>query len=662
MRIAPSAAPDERDPGAGGGGLRRVRLLSRRPRRGGFPRGCGAAVAAAARLAARRAELGLYLAGGVVRDLAPRRARCATSTWSSRGTRRRSRGSSSARLERRGPRARALRDRHARRSATAGSSTSRPRAARPTRTRGRSRRSPRAPRSRRTSPGGTSRSTPWRSSSGRGAARIDPFGGRRGPGARRRPRAPSRAPFSTIRRGPSARCATRTGSAFGIDPATRREIAAAPALRALGRVSGDRAAPGDPPDLRGAAAGPGDGAPRRARASRGPSTPALRDGPAGRGPGRPRGGARPRKRGRDDLALLPSCVDGADGRSRSRARRRSPRARRRRGRGSCGAGPRRARRLLASADVASGTHGADERGRGRSGAASGADGARCSSGAASASAIRLAHPGRGPAGRGSAGRPGRSARRSPRTLRRAAGGPDRGEGRARLRAARAAKETSVTTLRAPARRGARRRPDADADARAAEGPDVLRRVDPPVERGLRAADALPRRRRSSGRRAADGKDEVKRETPRRRPRRSSTASFFARNEIWGLAAGPADGPDRRARGASRRSRSRGRTAAARRSGSTTSRPATADVFVAALGARGAQGDLPEPARARRRASRRTCSPPGTLLQRFDGALFRVAHLEKDTGFVEIEGVNEPYSQWIKIEELRFQFAPPEPPR
>lgn len=52
--------------------------------------------------------------------------------------------------------------------------------------------------------------------------------------------------------------------------------------------------------------------------------------------------------------------------------------------------------------------------------------------------------------------------------------------------------------------------------------------------------------------------------------------------------------------------------------------------------------------------------PGTLLRRFDGHLFRVSHLEKATGYVEVEGVNEPYSQWIRIEELRFQFAPPEP--
>lgn len=51
--------------------------------------------------------------------------------------------------------------------------------------------------------------------------------------------------------------------------------------------------------------------------------------------------------------------------------------------------------------------------------------------------------------------------------------------------------------------------------------------------------------------------------------------------------------------------------------------------------------------------------PGTLLKRFDGAVFQVRRLEKESGFVEIVGVTEPYSQFLKIEELRFQFAPPE---
>lgn len=52
-------------------------------------------------------------------------------------------------------------------------------------------------------------------------------------------------------------------------------------------------------------------------------------------------------------------------------------------------------------------------------------------------------------------------------------------------------------------------------------------------------------------------------------------------------------------------------------------------------------------------------PPGTILKRFDGAVFRVLRLEKESGFVELKGVTEPYSQFVKLEELRFQFSPPE---
>jgi hypothetical protein len=51
--------------------------------------------------------------------------------------------------------------------------------------------------------------------------------------------------------------------------------------------------------------------------------------------------------------------------------------------------------------------------------------------------------------------------------------------------------------------------------------------------------------------------------------------------------------------------------------------------------------------------------PGTLLKRFDGAVFRVRQLLPEKGIVELEGVREPYSEFKKIEELRFQFSPPE---
>ena len=179
MRIAPSAAADERDPGPGGGGLGRVRLLSagasRRPPLAACPAGA-VRRGRAARAATRGVRL--YLAGGVVRDLllgapgAGRRSR-------RRGRRRwRSRGSSAARL---GAPVRA----HARfGTATldarraARRSTSRRRAARPTPTRARCPTVAPGARSRKTSPGGTSRSTPWRSSSApRRRALVDPFGG-----------------------------------------------------------------------------------------------------------------------------------------------------------------------------------------------------------------------------------------------------------------------------------------------------------------------------------------------------------------------------------------------------------------------------------------------------------------------------------------------------
>ncbi|MGH9315922.1 MAG: hypothetical protein ACRD1P_02285 [Thermoanaerobaculia bacterium] len=51
--------------------------------------------------------------------------------------------------------------------------------------------------------------------------------------------------------------------------------------------------------------------------------------------------------------------------------------------------------------------------------------------------------------------------------------------------------------------------------------------------------------------------------------------------------------------------------------------------------------------------------PGTLLKRFDGVVFRVRRIEKEKDIVELEGVHEPYREFKKIGELRFQFSPPE---
>jgi hypothetical protein len=51
--------------------------------------------------------------------------------------------------------------------------------------------------------------------------------------------------------------------------------------------------------------------------------------------------------------------------------------------------------------------------------------------------------------------------------------------------------------------------------------------------------------------------------------------------------------------------------------------------------------------------------PGTLLKRFDGVMFRVRQIVREKGLVELEGVREPYSEFKKLEDLRFQFSPPE---
>jgi hypothetical protein len=50
---------------------------------------------------------------------------------------------------------------------------------------------------------------------------------------------------------------------------------------------------------------------------------------------------------------------------------------------------------------------------------------------------------------------------------------------------------------------------------------------------------------------------------------------------------------------------------------------------------------------------------GQVLKRFDGAFFRIKSIEKEKGIVELEGVREPYREYRRMEDLRFQFSPPE---
>lgn len=152
------------------------------------------------------------------------------------------------------------------------------------------------------------------------------------------------------------------------------------------------------------------------------------------------------------------------------------------------------------------------------------------------------------------------------------------------------------------------------------------------------------------------RDEVKRETLEP-PERDFYCTFFAREEFWSLAA------DLRT-GLVGSLASSSAVTLARPDGSRkvlrfddlSSGTAESSSLRAAL--EGLRGIFLSPLAPASRFAPANLSP-GTLLKRFDGAIFRVNRLERDTGFVEIVGVTEPYSQFVKIEELRFRFFAPD---
>ena len=134
-------------------------------------------------------------------------------------------------------------------------------------------------------------------------------------------------------------------------------------------------------------------------------------------------------------------------------------------------------------------------------------------------------------------------------------------------------------------------------------------------------------------------------------------SYFARPEVWDLR------EDLRS-GLTGEFAAQSSVTATRKDGSTkrvkfdelSALPAEAGALVSAL--EGLRTVFTNPLAP---ASRFTADllPPGTLLKRFDGVTFRVLRIDKEKGFVEITGVTEPYSQFVKIDELRYQFSPPE---
>jgi hypothetical protein len=153
-----------------------------------------------------------------------------------------------------------------------------------------------------------------------------------------------------------------------------------------------------------------------------------------------------------------------------------------------------------------------------------------------------------------------------------------------------------------------------------------------------------------------GKDEVKREklSP---PELQFYCEFFARAENWSIA------PDRRTGLTGQLASSSAVTLARPNGDRITLRfdefsTDTADSSSLRSALEGLKGLFLSPLPPATRFHPDLLAP-GTLLKRFDGAVFQVRRLEKESGFVEIVGVSEPYSQFVKIEELRFQFAPPE---
>lgn len=153
------------------------------------------------------------------------------------------------------------------------------------------------------------------------------------------------------------------------------------------------------------------------------------------------------------------------------------------------------------------------------------------------------------------------------------------------------------------------------------------------------------------------RDEVKRETLEP-AERDFYCTFFARDEFWSL---PADLRTGLVGGLASSSavtlaRPDGRRKSVRFDDLSSLTADSASLRSALEGLRGIFLSPLAP------ASRFTPAqlPPGTLLKRFDGAVFRVNRIEKETGFVEIVGVTEPYSQFVKIEELRFRFFAPDP--
>ena len=157
--------------------------------------------------------------------------------------------------------------------------------------------------------------------------------------------------------------------------------------------------------------------------------------------------------------------------------------------------------------------------------------------------------------------------------------------------------------------------------------------------------------------SARGKDEEERRKKLEPEELSFYCAYVARPEVWEL-------PEDLRTGLTGEFTAQSRVTLARADGSRkqvrfddlTALPADAASLRAAL--EGLKRTFASPLAPASRFTPETLSP-GTYLRRFDGTVFRVRQLIKDKGIVELEGVREPYSEFRKIEDLRFQFSPPD---
>jgi hypothetical protein len=154
----------------------------------------------------------------------------------------------------------------------------------------------------------------------------------------------------------------------------------------------------------------------------------------------------------------------------------------------------------------------------------------------------------------------------------------------------------------------------------------------------------------------DGQDDV-----RRKPIASEETDFycqyFARDEFWALSADSRSGLTGDLVTESRviLTRPNGSRKALRFDELSSFSPEASALRASLQGLRNLFTDRLAPASSFTAAKLST----GTVLRRFDGSRFRVVRVIADKEVVELAGVTDPITYYLRLSEMRFQFAAPE---